>query len=87
MKSSPDIQCKNRSRKQRGGFSQKEIFQQTGWETFGEALREANVPQDLVGHEDRWRYIIQTKRTPKSRKPQQSHTPFRPQKHQEAEGK
>jgi hypothetical protein len=29
MKSSPDMQGKNRSRKQRGGFSQKEILQQT----------------------------------------------------------
>jgi hypothetical protein len=26
-----------------------------GWEAFGEALREANVPQDLIGHEDRWK--------------------------------
>ena len=23
-----------------------------GWETFGEVLREANVPQDLIGHEE-----------------------------------
>jgi hypothetical protein len=56
----------------------RKYFNRQGWETFGEALREANVPQDLVGHEDRWRYIIQTERTPKSRKPQQSHTPIRP---------
>ena len=39
-----------------------------GWETFGEALREANVRQDLIGHEDRWIYITQTTRTPRSRK-------------------
>jgi hypothetical protein len=60
-----------------------------GWETFGEAIREANVPQDLIGHEDRWRYITQTKRTPRSRKRQQSPSPIRraPQKHQETEGK
>ena len=49
-----------------------------GWETFGEALREANVPQDLIGHEDRWKYITQTKRTPRSRKRQQSPSPIRP---------
>ena len=47
-------------------------------ETFGEALRESNVPQDLIGHEDRWRYITQTKRTPRSRTRQQSPSPIRP---------
>ena len=47
-------------------------FNPQGWETFGEALREANVPQDLIGHEDLWRFITQTKRTPRSRKLQQS---------------
>jgi hypothetical protein len=50
----------------------RKYFNPQGWETFGEALREANVPQDLIGHEDRWRYISQTKRTPRSRKRQQS---------------
>ena len=59
-----------------------EYFNPQGWETFGEALREANVPQDLIGHEDRWRYVSQTKRTPRSRKRQ--HTP---QNHHETEGK
>ena len=43
-------------------------FNPQGWETFGEALRETNVPQDLIGHEDHWRFITQTKRTPRSRK-------------------
>jgi hypothetical protein len=54
-----------------------------GWETFGEALREANVPPDLIGHEDRWKYITQTKRTQRSRKRQQSPSPIRriPKKH------
>jgi hypothetical protein len=47
-------------------------FNPQGWETFGEALRVANVPQDLIGHEDSWRCISQTKRTPRSRKRQQS---------------
>jgi hypothetical protein len=50
----------------------RKYFNPQGWETFGEALREANVPQDLIGHEDRWRYITQTKRTPRSRKRQES---------------
>jgi hypothetical protein len=56
----------------------RKYFNPQGWETFGEALREANVPQDLIGHEDRWRYITQTKRTPRSRKRQQSSSPIRP---------
>jgi hypothetical protein len=49
----------------------RKYFNPQGWETFGEALLEANVPQDLIGHEDRWKYITQTKRTPRSRKRQQ----------------
>jgi hypothetical protein len=56
---------------------------------FGEALREANVPQDLIGHENRWRYITQTKKnTEISQTPTES-TPIRPYspKHQETEGK
>ena len=70
-------------------LSKRKYFNPQGWETFGEALREANVPQDLIGHEDRWRYITQTKRTPRSRKRQQSPSPIRPYspKHQETEGK
>ena len=39
---------------------------------------EANVSQDLIGHENRWRYITQTKRTPRSRKRQQSPSAIRP---------
>jgi hypothetical protein len=34
-------------------LSKRKYFNPQGWETFGEALREANVPQDLIGHEDR----------------------------------
>jgi hypothetical protein len=56
----------------------RKYFNPQGWETFGEALREANVPQYLIGHEDRWRYITQTKRTSRSRKRQQSSSPIRP---------
>jgi len=59
-------------------------------ETFGEALRESNVPQNLIGNEDRWRYITQTKRTPRSRKAITESLPLldrSPQKHQEPEGK
>jgi hypothetical protein len=40
----------------------RKYFNPQGWETFGEALREANVPQDLIGHVDRWRYISQTEK-------------------------
>jgi hypothetical protein len=58
--------------------SKRKYFNPQGWETFGEAIREANVPQDLIGHEDRWRYITQTKRTPRSRKRQQSPSSIRP---------
>ena len=32
----------------------------TGWETFAAALRDVNVPRELVGNPDRWRYITQT---------------------------
>ena len=58
----------------------RKYFNTQGWETFGETLREANVPQNLVGHEDCWKYINQTKRTPRSRKRQHfppllDHTP------------
>ena len=59
-------------------LSKKKYFNPQGWEPFGEALREANVSQDLFGHEDRWRYITQTKKTPRSRKRQQGPSPFRP---------
>jgi hypothetical protein len=41
-------------------------------ETALETIREANVPQYLIAHENRWRYITQTKTTPRSRKRQQS---------------
>jgi hypothetical protein len=58
--------------------SKRKYFNPQGWETFGEALREANVPQDLIGHEDHWRYITQTKRTLRSRKRQQNPSPIRP---------
>jgi hypothetical protein len=56
----------------------RKYFIPQGWETFGEALWEANVPQVLIGHEDRWRLITQTKGTPRSRKRQQSPSPIRP---------
>ena len=39
--------------------------------------RSTRVPQDLIGHEDCWRYITQTNRTPRSRKRQQSPSPIR----------
>ena len=54
----------------------RKYFNPQGWETFGECS--TNVPQNLIGHEDRWKYITQTKRTPTSRKRQQSPSPIRP---------
>ena len=32
-------------------------FEPRGWEIFADALRETNVPQDLVGNPTRWSYI------------------------------
>jgi hypothetical protein len=87
MKSSPDISLNEKGELKYKGetvqgsngvdlvndvLSKMQYFNPQGWETYGEALREANVPQDLIGHEDRLRYITQTKRTPRSRKRQQS---------------
>ena len=92
MKSSPDISWNEKEELKYKGetvqesnvvelvndvLSKRKYFNPQGWETFGEALREANVPQDLIGHEDRWRYNTQTNRTPKSRKRQQSPSPIR----------
>jgi hypothetical protein len=93
MKSSPDISWNEKEELKYKGetvqgsnvvdlvvdvLSKRKYFNPQGWQTFGEALREANVPQDLIGHEDRWRYITQTKRTPRSRKRQQSPSTIRP---------
>jgi hypothetical protein len=92
MKSSPDISWNEKEELKYKGetvqgsnvvdlvndvLSKRKYFNPQGWETFGEALREANVPHNLIGHEDRWRYITQTKRTPRSRKQQQSPSPIR----------
>jgi hypothetical protein len=93
MKSSPDISWNEKEELKYKGEtvqesnvvelvndvpSKRKYFNPQGWETFGEALRETNVPQDLIGHEDRWRYITKTKRTPRSRKRQQTPSPIRP---------
>jgi hypothetical protein len=93
MKSSPDISWNEKGELKYKGetvqgsnvvdlvndvLSKKIYFNPQGWEPFGEALREANVPQYLIGHEDRWRYITRTKRTPRSLKRQQSPSPIRP---------
>jgi hypothetical protein len=93
MKSSPDISWnEKRELKYKGETVQgsnvvdlvndvlrkRKYFKPQGWKTFGEALREANVPHDLIGYEDRWRFITQTKRTPRSHKRQQSPSPIRP---------
>jgi hypothetical protein len=93
MKSSPDISWNEKGQlKYKGETAQgsnvvdfvndvlrkRKYFNPQGWETFGEALRKANVPQDLIGHEDRWIYITQTKGAPRSGKGQQSPFPIRP---------
>jgi hypothetical protein len=93
MKSSPDVRLnEKRELKYKGEtvqgsnvvdlvndvLSKRQYFNPQGWVTFGEALREGNVPQDSIGHDDRWRYITQTKRTPRSRKRQQSPSPIIP---------
>ena len=93
MKSSPDISWNEKGELKYKGetvqgsnvvelvndvLSKRQYFNPQGWETFREALRKANVPQDLIGHEDGWRYITQTKRTQRSRKRHQSQSPIRP---------
>ena len=35
-----------------------------GWQTFARALRESNIPQDLVGNLDRWQWMNQEEQTP-----------------------
>ena len=35
-----------------------------GWQTFARALRESNVPQDLVGNLDHWQWMNQEEQTP-----------------------
>ena len=67
MKSSPDISWNEKAELKYKGetvqgsnvvdlvndvLRKRKYFNPQGWETFGEALREANVPQDLIGHED-----------------------------------
>jgi phage terminase small subunit len=93
MKSSPDISLNEKQELKYKGetvqgsnvvdlvndvLSKRQYFNPQGWVTFGEALREGNVPQDSIGHEDCWIYITQTKRTPRSRKRQQSTSPIIP---------
>jgi hypothetical protein len=34
-------------------------FEPHGWQTFAHALKETNVPQDLVGHRERWQWMQQ----------------------------
>ena len=70
-------------------LSKKKYFNPQGWEQFEEALREANVSQNLIGHEDRWRYITQTKKHRDLANDNRVHPLLdrTPQKHQETEGK
>ncbi len=32
-------------------------FEPTGWQTFAQALKDTNVPQDLIGHQERWNWM------------------------------
>ena len=32
-------------------------FEPHGWQTFAHALKEMNVPQDLIGHQERWKWM------------------------------
>jgi len=32
-------------------------FEPRGWQTFAQALKETNVPQDLIGHQERWEWM------------------------------
>ena len=32
-------------------------FEPHGWQTFARALKETNVPQDLIGHHERWQWM------------------------------
>lgn len=36
-------------------------FEPRGWQVFTEALKDANVPQELIGHEDRRQYMYRQK--------------------------
>ena len=35
-------------------------FEPQGWQTFAQALKETNVPQDLIGHQERWNWMQRT---------------------------
>ncbi len=37
-------------------------IQPEGWQTFARALKETNVPQDLIGHQERWEWMQQSAR-------------------------
>ena len=80
MKASPDITLNDRGELKYKGetvrgsnvvdlvndvLRKRKHFNPQGWETFGDALREVNVSQNLIGHEDRWKYIRQPKTSPK----------------------
>ena len=32
-------------------------FEPHGWQTFARALKDTNVPQDLIGHHERWQWM------------------------------
>ncbi len=53
-------------------------FNPRGWEQFAQALRDTNVPQDLIGHPDRWAYIQQQPASTLTLKRKAGQTTLRP---------
>ena len=41
-------------------------FEPHGWQTFARALKETNVPQDLIGHQERWQWMQRPGQEPSS---------------------
>ena len=39
----------------------RKTFQPEGWKRFAQGLKEMNVPQDLIGHRERWNWMQQEK--------------------------
>ena len=70
-------------------LSKKKYFNPQGWEQFGEALREANVSQNLIGHDDAGDTSLRPKQHRDLTNDNRVHPLLdrTPQKHQETEGK
>ena len=70
-------------------LSKKKHFNPQGWEPFGEALREANVSQDLIGHRTAGDTSLRPKKHRDLANDNRAHPLLdrTPQKHRETEGK